>query len=66
MRYEPIDDGGVSVVPPNDAESIAGSIAMLELEIAAARDFGTFDDVLDVCSGLLRLIERINERDMPL
>jgi hypothetical protein len=48
----------------SDAESVAGSVLMLEMAISAARD-GTFDDVLDICSDLLRLIEQINERDMP-
>jgi hypothetical protein len=48
----------------SDAESVAGSIPMLEMAISGARD-GTFDDILDICFDLLRLIERINERDMP-
>lgn len=40
---------------------LSGSIAMLELEIATARD-GDWNDVLDVCESLLRLIERLDQR----
>jgi len=45
----------------SDYKAIADSVLMVEMEIAAARG-GDYDDILNVCQSILRLIEKLNGR----